>query len=98
MLRTVWYDYPEPAPTEGVVELLRLARQLPWLTRETAAVWTERVMVPLILATDARDYRQCADEGLRAVAKDARVTDEETFENCLREEVGERVGRIAWEE
>jgi hypothetical protein len=95
MLEMVGYVLPDTVPAEAAAAALRLARQLPYLNTETAAAWTAQVIVPLIIATDARDYRHCADAGLRALAQESEVVDEATFQRRLHEAVGERLARLA---
>ena len=83
MLSRIWWFWPENPPGEPVIAPLRLARQFPDLNQATAAQWAREVIVPLILATDALDYQQCADPALQAIARHPQVTDAPTFQTCL---------------
>lgn len=82
-LRIHWWSAGHESADPRVLKLLRAARRLPPLTRRTAPAWAKRVLVPLLLATDARDHRNCGHPALRAVASQRGVKSRATFESRL---------------
>jgi len=83
MLLQIWFRWPEPPPEEPVLAPLRRARQLPELTRATAGQWAREVVVPLLLATDARDPLHITHPDLQAFAHDLQAADPHIFQTCL---------------
>jgi hypothetical protein len=90
-----WWSWPEERPGEEVLAPLRAARQLPPLTKATAAQWTEKVIVPLILATDARDYENCTEPVLQKIARQKGVKSNATFKSRLLAAVAATLRRLA---
>ena len=95
MLLQIWWDWPEEPPGEEVLSPLRAARQLPPLTKATAAQWTEKVIVPLILATDARDWTNCTEPVLQKIARQKDVKGRATFKSRLLAAVAATLRRLA---
>jgi hypothetical protein len=65
------------------------------LTKAAAAQWAEKAVVPLILVTDARDWKNCADPALQAVAKQKGVKSRATFKSRLLSAVSATLRRLA---
>lgn len=82
-LRSLWWEFVEEPPGEDVLSALRSIRKLPSLTKTTAAEWARKCLVPLILATDARDYRSCKEEALRRISKQRDVKSAAIFKSRL---------------
>lgn len=90
-----WAHWPEELPGGDVMQILRVVRQLPPLTKATAAQWTEKVLVPLILATDARDWKTCTEPALQAIANQKGVKSKATFKSRLLAAVAATLRRLA---
>ena len=90
-----WSKWPEELPGEDVLKILRLVGQLPPLTKATAVQWAEKAIVPLILATDARDWKNCAEPALQAIARQKGVKSRATFKSRLLSAVSATLRRLA---
>ena len=90
-----WSKWPEELPGEDVMQILRLVGQLPPLTKATSVQWAEKVIVPLILATDARDWKKCAEPALQAIARQKGVKSRATFKSRLLSAVLATLRRLA---
>jgi len=95
MLLQVWLDWPDEPPGEEVLSPLRAARQLPRLTKAKASQWAEKVLVPLILATDARDWQHCTEPVLQKIAGQIGVKSRATFKSRLQSAVSATLRRLA---
>jgi len=82
-LRQWWRDGSVDEPKDAVLEILRVARGLPPLTKATAREWAKKVIVPLVLAGDGSDYRSCKEKALQQVAKQTGVKSQATFKSRL---------------
>jgi hypothetical protein len=69
--------------------------QLPPLTKATATEWTEKVIVPVIMATDARDWKNCDEPALLRIAKQRGVKSRATFKSRLLAAVSATLRRLA---
>lgn len=94
-LSRYWWEWPEEKPDDELLEILRAARLLPPLTKATAAQWAEKAIVPLILATDARDYANCAEPVLQKIGKQKGVKSRATFKSRLLAAVTATLRRLA---
>ena len=90
-----WWKWPDEPPGEDVLAPLRAARQLPPLTKATAAQWAEKAIVPLILATDARDWQNCTEPVLQKIARQKGVKSKATFKSRLLAAVTATLRRLA---
>ncbi len=70
-------------PGDEVVTALRAVPQLPPLTKATTVEWAEKAFVPVIMATDARDYANCTEPALQRIAKQRSVKSRATFKSRL---------------
>jgi hypothetical protein len=61
----------------------------------TAAQWAEKAIVPLILATDARDYENCNEPVLQKIAKQKGVKSRAIFKSRLLSAVTATLRRLA---
>jgi hypothetical protein len=95
LLLQIWWDWPEEPPGEEILAPLRMARQLPPLTKATAKEWAEKAIVPLILVTDARDWTNCAEPVLQKIAKQKGVKSRATFKSRLLAAVSATLRRLA---
>jgi hypothetical protein len=66
-----------------VLAVLRAVRSLPPLTKSNAGEWARKGIVPLILATDARDYTRCDHAALEQIARQRGVKSVATFKSRL---------------
>jgi hypothetical protein len=94
-LHQIWWNWPEEPPGEEVLAPLRAARRLLPLTKATAAQWAEKVIVPLLLATNARDYANCTELMLQTIAKQKGVKSRATFKSRLLAAVTATLRRLA---
>jgi hypothetical protein len=94
-LRRWWWDGDDERPGEDVVEALRAVSKLPPLTKATAIEWAEKAIVPVILATAARDWKNCDEPVLRRIAKQAGVKSRATFKSRLLSPVSATLRRLA---
>jgi hypothetical protein len=94
-LRRLWWEWPKPLPAAEVVDLLYAAVRLPPLTKATAKTWAETALVPLILATDARDAANCSEPVLRRIWNQKGVKSRATFKSRLRSAVTATLRRLA---
>ena len=94
-VRHFWWQWPDEPPADEVVEVLCAVRQLPSLTQATANEWSEKTLVPLILATDARDWKDCGEPVLRRIAKQKGVKSRATFKSRLLAAVSAALQRLA---
>ena len=90
-----WWDGQDERPADEVVSALRALPQLPPLTKATAIQWTEKAVVPLILATDARDYKNCTEPVLQKIAGQKDVKSRATFKSRLLSAVSATLKRLA---
>ena len=90
-----WSHWPEELPGEDVMQILKAVRELPPLTKATAVQWAEKAIVPLILVTDARDWPNCTEPALQAVAKQKGVKSRATFKSRLLSAVTATLKRLA---
>ena len=90
-----WRKWPEMNPGGDVVEILRAVAHLPPLNKSTAHAWAKTGLVPLILATNARDWSQCADPALQRIAKQKGVKSRATFKSRLLAAVSAALERLA---
>jgi len=94
-LRFWWSDGLEHRAGDEVVEALRNVPQLPSLTKVTVGEWAEKALVPVILATDARDWKNCEEPALKRIAKQAGVKSRATFKSRLLSAVASTLRRLA---
>jgi hypothetical protein len=90
-----WREWPEAKPSDEVFEVLRGLHQLPPLTKATAHQWAEKAVVPLILATDARDWTDCEEPVLQRIARQKGVKSRATFKSRLLAAVSAALHRLA---
>jgi hypothetical protein len=90
-----WWDGQAERPGDDVVELLRALAKLPPLTKATAAEWSEKAVVPVIMATDARDWKNCGEPALRRITKQSGVKSRATFKSRLLSAVASTLRRLA---
>ncbi len=94
-LYMTWWTRDEDYPSEDVLAVIHAARLLPPLTKATAAQWAEKAIVPLILATDARDYENCTEPVLQRIARQKGVKSRATFKSRLLAAVTATLRRLA---
>jgi hypothetical protein len=94
-IRRTWRVWPEDLPGEDIVQILRIARRLPPLTKTTAVQWAEKALVPLILVTDARDWTKCTEPVLQKIARQKGVKSKATFKSRLLAAVIATLRRLA---
>ncbi len=94
-LTRAWWQWPETLPDAEMLLILRATRRLPPLTKATALAWAEVALVPLILATDARDYRTCTEPALKNIARQRGVKSPATFKSRLLAAVTATLRRLA---
>lgn len=94
-LYMTWWTRQEDCPNEDVLAVIHAARLLPSLTKATAGQWAEKAIVPLILATDARDYANCTEPVLQKIAKQKGVKSRATFKSRLLAAVTATLRRLA---
>lgn len=82
-LQDCWWHIEEERAEEEVLAVLRGIRSLPALSKATVKAWVKKVIVPLIMVTDARDYRHCEEPALKVIAKQNGVKSVATFESRL---------------
>lgn len=95
-LRSWWWEAAPGEPSDyDVLEALRAVPKLPLLTKATAIEWAEKALVPVILATDARDWKNCEEPALRRIAKQSGVKSRATFKSRLLSAVSSTLRRLA---
>jgi hypothetical protein len=94
-LYMTWWTQREDCPNEDVLAVIHAARLLPPLTKATAIEWAEKAIVPLILATDARNYTNCDEPVLQKIAKQKGVKSRATFKSRLLAAVAATLRRLA---
>ena len=83
-IRRCWRDKNEPEPGPSVVAVLRQALGMPPLTKTTSVKWSERVIVPLIMLTDAGTHEEtCRTPALQAIWREIRVKNAQAFKRRL---------------
>jgi hypothetical protein len=90
-----WSHWPEELPGTDVMQILRAVRELPPLTKTTAIEWTEKAVVPLILVTDARDWKNCTEPVFQKIARQKGVKSRATFKSRLLAAVSATLRRLA---
>jgi hypothetical protein len=95
MLRRWLWDSQTERPTDEEVEAITLLKGLPRLTKSTANEWAEKTVVPTILATDARDWKNCNELVLGRIAKQKGVKSRATFKSRLLSAVLATLRRLA---
>ena len=86
---------PTEPPGEAELAALRAAREMPPLSKGTASEWAEKVLVPLILATDAPDWQTCAQLVLQRIAEQRGVKSRVTSKSRLLAAVAAALRRLA---
>jgi hypothetical protein len=94
-LRHRWWDTQDDRPGDAVVDALRFVPKLPPLTKLTATEWAEKALVPIILATDAHDWKNCEEPALQAIARQRGVKSRATFKSRLLSAVSATLRRLA---
>lgn len=94
-LYMTWWTHEEDCPSAEVLAVFHAAQLLPPLTKATAAQWAEKAIVPLILVTDARDYKNCTEPVLQKIAKQKGVKSPATFKSRLSAAVTTTLRRLA---
>ena len=97
VLANLWWHWPEENPGDEILEILRAVRHLPPLTKKTAHDWAKTGLVPLILATDARDWTNCSEPVLRNIAEQKGVKSRATFKSRLLAAVSSCLQRLSRE-
>jgi hypothetical protein len=95
LLLDVWWWWPDEEPGEEELAALRAARQLPPLTKATAILWAEKAVVPVIMATNARDWKNCGEPALQRIAEQRGVKSRATFKSRLLSAVSATLRRMA---
>jgi hypothetical protein len=95
MAERFWWQWPEEKAGEEIIRIVCAARRLPALTKATASQWAEKALVPLILATDARDWQNCQEPVLQRIAKQKGVKSRATFKSRLLAAVTATLRRLA---
>jgi hypothetical protein len=95
MLLHLWWWRLEESPSDEELAALRAARTLPALTKTTAIEWAEKALVPLILARDALDWKNCKEPVLQRIAKQRGVKSRATFKSRLLAAVAATLRRLA---
>ena len=90
-----WRDVQEEIPGDEVVAALHAVPQLPPLTKATAIEWAEKSVVPVIMATDASDWKNCMEPVLQRIAKQKGVKSRATFKSRLLAAVSATLRRLA---
>jgi hypothetical protein len=96
-LAHLWSQWVEEKPGDDVLDTLCGVRHLPRLTKQTAHDWAKTGLVPLIMATDARDWSHCTDPALQRIAKQKGVKSRATFQSRLLAAVSAALQRLARE-
>jgi hypothetical protein len=78
-----WRDCIDDLPDDQAIEALRGIPKLPLLTKITAPEWSEKAVVPIIMAGDARDWKNCTEPALKRIARQAGVKSRATFKSRL---------------
>lgn len=94
-LRLWLWDGQNERPTDGEVEAAGALKQLPPLTKATAKEWAEKVVVPFIMVTDARDWKNCEDPAFQQIVKQRGVKSRATFKSRLLSAVSATLRRLA---
>lgn len=95
MIDRYWWQWPDERTPDEVLEILRTVRRLPPLTKRTANEWAEKGVVPLVLATDARDPANCAEPVLQRIWKQKGVKSRAIFKSRLLAAVSATLRRLA---
>jgi hypothetical protein len=90
-----WRDVRDEHPCNEVVAALRAVPQLSPLTKATAIQWAEKAVVPVIMATDARDWKNCMEPVLQRIARQKGVKSRATFKSRLLAAVTATLRRLA---
>ncbi len=68
---------------------------MPPLSKATAKRWAKEIVVPVIMATDAVDFRKCDDPALKQVARQNGVKSRATFKSRLAPAVAVKLRELA---
>jgi hypothetical protein len=90
-----WWTRREDCPNDDVLSVIHAARLLPPLTKATAGQWADKAIVPLILATDAHDWKNCTEPVLQKIAGQKGVKSKATFKSRLLAAVSAALKRLA---
>lgn len=93
-LKWSWWHPFDPKPSPAVQGILKQLPALPPLTRQTAREWSRKVIVPLILAEDAKDRETCEVEALRNIWRHRAVKSRATFKSRLHSAVTDTLRRF----
>jgi hypothetical protein len=94
-LRSWWFEGMDERPGDDLVEALRVVPQLPPLNKSTVPQWVEKAVIPIIMLTDARDWKSCEQPALQKIAKQASVKSRATFKSRLLAAVTSTLRRLA---
>ena len=91
----LWWEYPDTAPRPEVLNVLRQLTRLPNLTRQSAPEWSRKVIVPIIIATDAATPTTCTIIPFRNIWRHRSVKSPKTFASRLHAAVTDTLKRFA---
>ena len=94
-LQTWLWDVLDELPTDEQLEVALLIKHLPLLTKATAIEWVEKVVVPLIMCTDAGDWKNCREPALQTISRQRGVKSRATFKSRLLSAVSATLRRLA---
>lgn len=94
-LRLWLSDERDERASDEEVEAAGELRRLPPLTKTTVNEWAEKAVVPVIMATDARDWKNCAEPALQRIARQKGVKSRATFKSRLLSAVSVTLRRLA---
>jgi hypothetical protein len=94
-LRSWLWEVQDEDPTDEQLGVALAIKQLPPLTKATANEWVEKVLVPLIMVTDAGDWKNCREPALQTIARQRGVKSRATFKSRLFAAVSATLRRLA---
>ena len=74
--------------------ILNRAKSLPPLTKETARIWSQKIIVPLIMLEDAGTRETCEITALRNIWQHQSVKSRATFRSRLHSAVTDTLKRF----
>jgi hypothetical protein len=83
-IRSCWPTRKENGPRSEIVALLKVALELPPLTKATSDEWCKRLLIPLIMLSDAgEDEAACREPALQVIWRQKGVKSAGTFRSRL---------------
>jgi hypothetical protein len=85
----------ETEPSQATLQVLRRLKDLPTLTKSTAAEWTKKTVVPLVLTTDAHGSGPYAERAIEQIRQQRDIKSRAIFQSRLESKIAKTLRSLA---